>query len=234
MKKLPIRVVLVHRNNLVSSCFRLLLEHMNAQAQQQVYEVCGTFRNGCADLTKIEKLKPDFIITDLPRSLEHDKWYLIRYSNTRNYFNFIDVMKVLHPHVNILIVGYDPECIFGHYALTRGAQGYVYENESTELIQEAIEKASRGKKFASPNFQARLKLMGLSNINKLPRYTDLLNDSELEIFWLLGQGHNHAQIREHLEMSGRKLENHLFRIKQKLGAVHVGEIQHLATLAREI
>lgn len=109
-----------------------------------------------------------------------------------------------------------------------GAKGYVLKNTDQDELRRAVRKvAGGGTYFASKVAEALLERILNSGLNLRPRVevpmrqqanqNVALTRREEEILVLVAKEHSTAQIAEKLNISNRTVENHRYRLTQKLG-----------------
>ncbi|WP_320171237.1 response regulator transcription factor [Maridesulfovibrio sp.] len=91
-----------------------------------------------------------------------------------------------------------------------GALGYVSKQEDVNILFEAIDKVSSGKRYLSPNIA-----QCLEESEDRERLEDSLSDREREIFILMGQGFGNTEIAAKLELSRRTVETYCNRMVRK-------------------
>lgn len=167
--------------------------------------VCGEICSAAQAISIVEELKPDIVVLDI--SIQGT--------------NGIELMKsirVLHPHLPVLMVSMHDESIYAERALRAGARGYVMKAAPSEKVIEAIRRVLSGGLYLSEAIggrlldtflNGRLTSMGGSMIEKL-------SDREIEIFRAVGEGRGTREIARTLFLSVKTVETHRAHIKEKL------------------
>ncbi len=148
----------------------------------------------------------------------------------------LDALKQLrarHPELRIVVLTTHDEKVYGERAIRGGAAGFVMKATAAEDVLGAIRTALRGELAVSPALAASL----LSSVLLGPRPgaaspLDGLSDRELEVFKLVGLGHNTRDIAAALGISAKTVETHQFNLRSKLGIASTHQLRHLAFTMR--
>lgn len=144
----------------------------------------------------------------------------------------IDLIKQIRgswPDLKVLVLSMHDEQLFGERVLKAGANGYLMKHVAAERIVGAIRKTLRGELAVSEQLAETM----LHAIVARPRSgtgIENLSDRELEVFELLGRGHDTRSIAEALKISVKTVETHQSNIKLKLGAHSAHQLRRLAVL----
>lgn len=111
--------------------------------------------------------------------------------------------------------------LFGHAGLI-GAMSF-----GGTVIDSTVETRSALTLVALAAFHAARRLAGPNVVASLPQ----LSDRELEIMRWVASGRRQADIALMLELSERTVENHLRRIRKRLGATSTAQAMHLIVRA---
>lgn len=195
----PITILLADDHPVVRQGLRALLE---AQADLQVIGETG---DGLEGLHLVNQLKPDILVADI----------------TMPGLNGLDVTKQVtqfSSHTRVIILSMHSTEAFVAEALKNGAAGYVLKDSTpTDLIQ-AVHEVAAGKRFLSPKVaQPAIDLYVEMSRQRPGRLHANLTDREREVFQLVIEGHNNAQIATRLFISPRTVEIHRRTMMQKLG-----------------
>lgn len=166
------------------------------------FAVCGEAADVGEALALTRKLKPDAIVLDISLK-DQDGLFLARRIHRR------------WPNVIILIISMHDERIYARKAIQAGASGYLTKNESSSRLVEALRDVVAGNVYLSDEMKGRL-IHSLSSPEGL-NVVDILSNREREIFLMIGRGHTSMEIARTLGLSGKTVETHRYRIKQKLG-----------------
>jgi DNA-binding NarL/FixJ family response regulator len=109
--------------------------------------------------------------------------------------------------------------------LPAGARGYISKHEASSTLSQAIQHVLSGQVYLSHRMTASLleKVSGrkaASNTSGL----ELLADRELEVFQLVGQGHNSREIAQMLRLGETTVDTYRARIKEKLQLRNAAEL----------
>lgn len=178
------------------------------------FTVCGETGNAAEAMELIRKLAPDLAIIDigLPGT------------------NGIELTKAIRkefPQLAVLVLSVHEEELYALRALRAGAMGYIVKQDAIENITAALREVSQGRRYVS----AVLSGIALNPNGELIDNTDptaVLSDRELEIFELIGKGHEVHEISSALGLSPKTVETHRTNIKDKL---KLKNARHVARLA---
>jgi DNA-binding NarL/FixJ family response regulator len=116
-------------------------------------------------------------------------------------------------------------------ALNAGVDGYVVKESHISVLIEGIRRVEKGGKFLDPALSESL--IGLivnenENTHSGDRGFSTLSRREQEVFQLAAEGLKNEQIARKLYISRKTVENHRFRLMQKLKVNSAGELVELA------
>ncbi len=174
-----------------------------AIARELDLEVCGEAEHIEEALRIVEDAHPDVVIIDL--SL-----------NGEDGIELIDYVRSRWPSVKILVYSSHDEETFAGRVLRAGATGFVSKREAMPKIVAAIRQILCGEVYLSPQMTTRL--LQRAAVGKSLDYNpaDALSNRELQVFEMIGQGMNTAEIARRLEVSPKTVESHRKVIKTKL------------------
>jgi DNA-binding NarL/FixJ family response regulator len=178
------------------------------------FSVCGEAGDAAEALDLIRKLEPDLAIVDI--SLPG--------------INGIELTKTIRkefPKLSVLILSVHEEQLYALRALRAGAMGYIVKQDAIENIIAALREVSQGRRYIS----AVLAGIATNPDVELGDGADpaaILSDRELEIFELIGNGHEVREISNALGLSPKTVETHRTNIKDKL---KLKNARHVARLA---
>lgn len=144
----------------------------------------------------------------------------------------IDLIKQIRqvwPDLKVLVLSMHDEQLFGERVLRAGANGYLMKHVAAERIIGAIRKALRGELAVSEQL-AETMLHAMVARPRAGTGIENLSDRELEVFELLGRGHDTRSIAEALKISVKTVETHQSNLKLKLGAPSAHQLRRLAVL----
>lgn len=178
------------------------------------FVVCGEAGSADQAMTLMRELVPDLVIVDigLPGA------------------SGIDLTKTIRsefPQVPILVLSMHEESLYANRALRAGATGYIVKQDAIENIAGALRDTLAGRRYISPVVASQLKING-GDIEPGEELTSVLSDRELEIFQLIGRGHEVADISQALKLSPKTVETHRTNIKDKLKLKNARQVARLA------
>ena len=192
------RIFIVDDHTMFREGLRQLIEH------DPGLTVCGDAADAASAIEGIRQSNPDVVIVDI----------------TLAGSSGLDLVKNLrndHEDLPVLVVSMHEESLYAERALRAGAMGYVMKNEPAKTVTAAIHSVLRGEMYLS-------RKMSSSVISKFMRGEteesmsplEILSDSELEVFRMLGQGKGTRQIAQDLELTIPTIQSFRNRIKEKL------------------
>jgi DNA-binding NarL/FixJ family response regulator len=185
---------------------------VNLISQQADLQICGEAGNEPQALELIRTVQPDVAIVDI--SLE-----------TGSGIELIKSIKAMFPAVTVLVLSMHDESLYAERALRAGARGYVMKREATKKVIQAIRCVLAGQLYVSDKIAAR---MAEKFVEGRPAATaspiEQLSNRELEVFQLLGLGHNTRQIADHLHVGFKTVQAYCARIKEKLKLANATEL----------
>ena len=201
----------IYQTQIAASPLRVvLIEDLREIREGLSALICGTAGFNCVAaygmmetaLAKIEKDKPDVILTDLG---------LPGMSGTEG----IERMRAIFfdvPIIALTIYDNDTE-IFN--ALCNGANGYLLKNTPPARLLEALKEAASGGSPMSPQIAARV--VNLFRTFRPPEHADYhLTPQETELLKLLIEGHHKKNAAREMSISIHTVSFHLKNIYEKL------------------
>ncbi len=132
----------------------------------------------------------------------------------------LEVMRRLiksYPERKVVMLSQFPENQFAARVEREGAAGYVSKSSPPEDLLDVIRDASSGKRTPGAAHTARD-----AAEPKAPHET--LTPREYQVFTLIASGRGVTEVAAELNLAASTVSNHLFHIKDKLGASTLGEI----------
>ena len=185
---------------------------VNLISQEADLQICGEAGNEPQALELIRTVRPDVAIVDI--SLE-----------TGSGIELIKSIKAMFPAVTVLVLSMHDELLYAERALRAGARGYVMKREAAKKVIEAIRCVLAGQLYVSDKIAALMAekfVEGRQPATASP--IEQLSNRELEVFQLLGLGHNTRQIADHLHVGFKTVQAYCARIKQKLKLANATEL----------
>lgn len=126
---------------------------------------------------------------------------------------------------NILVFSMHENTVFVDQALNAGAKGYITKNSAPDVLISAIKEIANGGVFLAPDIAQHLAFQKARGQDTPFSH---LSTREFEIFCLLAEGLNTAQIAKRLSLSYKTVSNYTTQIKSKLNVSSVAEIARMA------
>jgi DNA-binding NarL/FixJ family response regulator len=189
---------------------------VNLISQQADLQICGEAANESQALELIRTVQPHVAIVDI--SLENGSG-----------LELIKSIKAMFPVVTVLVLSMHDESLYAERALRAGARGYVMKREATKKVIQAIRCVLAGQLYVSDKIAAQLTekfVEGRPATTASP--IEQLSNRELEVFELLGLGHNTRQIADHLHVGFKTVQTYSARIKEKLKLANATELMREA------
>jgi DNA-binding NarL/FixJ family response regulator len=180
------------------------------------FVVCGEASTAVDAMTAIRELKPHLVVADigLPGA------------------SGIELTKTIRselPNIPVLILSMHEEALYATRALRAGASGYIVKQDAVDNIATALQDTLDGKRYLSRGIAQQLQHDGE---DEQPRSShdlvNLLTDRELEIFELIGRGHDVREISKALNVSPKTVETHRTNIKEKLKLKNSRQVARVA------
>jgi DNA-binding NarL/FixJ family response regulator len=138
-------------------------------------------------------------------------------------------IRAERPRLPVLILSMHDETLYAERALRAGARGYVMKREALDQFITAVRTVLRGEIFISPTMSNRMVYDHIHGTSDSRSPVDRLSDRELEIFQLIGKGHDVHEIARGLHLSEKTVEAHRAHIKEKLNLANAREVTRFAT-----
>mgnify|MGYP002624719582 FL=1 len=192
------RIFLVDDHPLFREWLGLLLQ------READLSICGEAEDIADAIKGIEATNPDIAVVDISLKTTHG----------------LELVKDLQsrlPELPILVLSMHDESLYAERVLRAGARGYITKQEATKKILVAIRQVLAGEVYLSEKMAAKMvnKLV-VGRRDKQSFSIERLTDRELEVFQLIGRGHNTRRIAEELHLGVKTVESYRARIKEKL------------------
>ncbi len=185
---------------------------VNLISQQSDFQVCGEAAGEPEALALIGAARPDVAVVDI--SLESGSG-----------LELIRSLKSMHPEVAVLVLSMHDESLYAERALRAGARGYIMKREAAKKVIQGIRSVQAGRLFVSDKISAWMAEKFVEGpAATTPSPLEQLSNRELEVFELLGRGHNTRQIAEHLHVGFKTVQAYCARIKEKLKLANATEL----------
>jgi two-component system response regulator NreC len=200
-----IRVVVAEDHHLVREGICRLLDAAGE------FQVVGEADNGTDAVELARKLRPDVLILDIsmPR------------------LDGLDALKEVSSAkagVQVVILSMHSDASLVRRALEEGALGFVLKQSVSEELRAAIEAASRGSMYLSPEVSQIVRSQVLAQKPRDP--LDRLSPREREVVKMIVGGKSTKEIADCLHTSVKTVE------KQRRDAMHKLEVDNIASLVR--
>jgi len=140
----------------------------------------------------------------------------------------LEQIKLIKPHLPVLILSIYPEELYAIRVLKAGAAGYLNKNSAPEELIKAIQRITLGKRYITPEIAEKLIDV---KYDKKPH--ELLSNREFEIFKLMALGKTITQIADMLSLALSTVSTHRSRVMEKLNFSTNAELTRYA-IARHI
>ncbi len=190
------RVLIVDDHPVVTETLSALVD------RQDDLEVCGVAHNAAEALELIRTEAPDAAIVDI--SL-----------NGTDGLELLKAAAARGSRLPTLVLSRHDEAIYGERAARAGARGYLTKREALGHVLEALRRILGGEVYFSRELKDRLFRAALEGHTD-DEPVDRLSDRELEVFRLVGQGHDTRQIAERMHFGVSTVETHRRNVRRKL------------------
>ncbi len=187
--------------------------------QYDEFEVSGIADSYDSALRAIELDEPDIVIVDIGLS-------------GRSGIDLLSEIKHCFPKLLSVVFSMYDELNFAPRALRAGAKGYVMKSESPLHLVEAIRKIRQGKIAVNDSIKDLI-FTHFVEEGKNPEQLfkgSQLTPQEVNIFRLIGNGRNSAQIAARLSISPKTVQTHKDNIRRKLNITTSTELYRHAIL----
>jgi len=147
----------------------------------------------------------------------------------------LELLKDIHvcnPDLPVLVLSMHEESVYAERVLRAGAKGYIMKQEPGATVIEAIRSVLAGNLYMSPNLVSRMLKVFVSNgASEAPKKSgpEALNDRELQVYTLIGNGFTTKEIAAQLNLSPKTVQTYREHIKRKFGLRKANELVHVAT-----
>lgn len=124
----------------------------------------------------------------------------------------LEQIKLIKPHLPVLILSIYAEELYAVRVLKAGASGYLNKNSAPDELITAVQRISLGKKYITAEIAEKL----LNSGDDVKKPHELLTNREFEIFKLLALGKTVTQIADSLSLALTTISTYRSRIMEKL------------------
>jgi DNA-binding NarL/FixJ family response regulator len=149
----------------------------------------------------------------------------------RSDLSIVRMVRAQAPGVRVMMLGMNDETREFLQCVRAGVAGYVLRDASSQRVLEAVQMVCRGGAFCDAHLCQLLFNYFEKNSNSVPSF--LIRDAlgltrrEQELVPLLARGASNKEIADRFCLSEQTVKNHLYRMKQKVGAANRLGIVHL-------
>jgi DNA-binding NarL/FixJ family response regulator len=188
-----IRLVIVDDHEMVREGLRAILQ---TEPDLEVVGECGT----ADDLDGlVQQTQPDVVLLDarLPGVSGAEA--------TRR-------LAIAHPEVKVIIVSTYSDDDLVDECIQAGARGYVVKDIERFTLKQSIRAVHKGEAVLSPSVAGRL----LERMREPPRKDPDLNEGQVRIVRLIGEGFSNREIAERVHLSENTVKSHIQEIFRRL------------------
>jgi DNA-binding NarL/FixJ family response regulator len=148
-----------------------------------------------------------------------------------NDLSIVRMARLQAPRVRIMMLGMNDDAQEFLQCIRAGIAGYVLRDASSQRVLEAVQVVCRGGAFCDGHLCQLLFNYFEKSATSLP--SSIVRDSlgltqrEQELVPLLARGASNKEIADQFCLSEQTVKNHLYRMKQKVGAANRLAIVHL-------
>jgi DNA-binding NarL/FixJ family response regulator len=205
----PRRILVVDDHPVVRSGVTALLE---LRVEQLTTAESEDVTTAIAEVTKGQF---DLVVADL-------------FLGGRSGLELVKELRSLRPRMPVLMLSMHRDPLLTQRVLQAGARGYVLKSSPIDVLIHAIQRVLGGDVYVDPAIAGQV-LERLMSTNKGEAYFEKLTNRELEIFRLIGEGHESRTIARLLHLSPRTVESHRTNIRAKLGMQGAHELVRAAS-----
>lgn len=205
---LGLKVFLADDHQLLVAGFCEVLKNYGIDVVEVAYSLDGL-------VERFLQVKPDVLVID------------VRFASKGCRENGLDVCEALlarDPLVKIIVFSQFDDLYIVERSYKLGVLAFVRKDESTEVLNEAINTVAQGKEYFSPEI-ARL-LAWSAVIDRNPNR--LLDENEMRAFTLAADGASQGEIAAAMDLSTKTVGNLMKGVKAKLGVESQADITKLA------
>ena len=146
----------------------------------------------------------------------------------------LEVIKYIrqqHPALPSLVLSMYDEPFYTERALRAGARGYISKREPADKVLAAMRRVLSGYVYLSDNMETQmLDPLLAGKHHSMDSLIDRLSDRELEVFQLLGRGHETREMADKLKISSKTVQVYREHIKEKLNLENSTQLIQQAAL----
>jgi DNA-binding NarL/FixJ family response regulator len=135
-------------------------------------------------------------------------------------------LKLVRPHLPVLVLSVYPEEQYAVRLLRAGAAGYLTKESAPEELVAAIRKVSRGGRYVSEALAEQLAVLLGSGTDRPPHET--LSDREFRVMVMLASGKTASEVAEALCLSVKTISTYRSRALRKMNMRNNAELSFYA------
>jgi DNA-binding NarL/FixJ family response regulator len=182
-------------------------------AQNADMEVAGEAGNGHEVLDFARRHECDLVLLDLAMP-------------GKDGLDTLKELKLLRPHLPVLVLSVYPEEQYAVRLLRAGAAGYLTKESAPEELVAAIRKVSRGGRYVSEALAEQLAVLLGSGTDRPPHET--LSDREFRVMVMLASGKTASEVAEALCLSVKTISTYRSRTLRKMNMRNNAELSFYA------
>lgn len=190
-----ITVLIADDHNLIREGFKKLIDR-----EADIVPI-GEAKNAQELFTVLETTEADIVVLDI--SLPD-----------KNGIDVLKDLKIVHPHIKVLILSMHPEERYASRALKGGASGYITKDSASDELIGAIRKIYAGGRYISGPLAEQL-ATSFADEDAVTPHTKL-SDREYQVFLLIGEGTSTQDISKRLSLSVNTINTYRRRILDKM------------------
>ena len=195
--KIKYKIMVIDDHPIIHDGLKILL------ASETDFEVSSTASSGKEAIQIICKNTPDVAIVDLSLGTTDGTLLILQ-------------LKKLYPELRILVYTMSEEKLFAERTAQAGADGYVMKTSPPVALKDALRTIISGKLYFSPETKKRIQETRDGKTDSPRTLIDNLSNREMDIFKLIADGLNTANISARLNISRNTVDTHRINIKNKL------------------
>lgn len=186
--------------------------------QQRDLVIAGEAEETDEGISLVSEVMPDIVVVDL----------CLRGTSG---IELIKHIRNHYPSLPVLVLSMYDEPFYTERALRAGARGYISKREPAEKVLTAIRHVLNGYIYLSDNMETHMLNPLLAGEHQpTDSLIDRLSDRELEVFQLLGRGHETREMADKLKISSKTVQVYREHIKEKLNLENSTQLIQRAAL----
>jgi len=135
-------------------------------------------------------------------------------------------LKLVRPHLPVLVLSVYPEEQYAVRLLRAGAAGYLTKESAPEELVAAIRKVSRGGRYVSEALAEQLAVLLGSGTDRPPH--EALSDREFRVMVMLASGKTASEVADELCLSVKTISTYRSRALRKMNMRNNAELSFYA------